>query len=290
MLTRLIVTADDFGLAPEVNDAVEIGYRSGLLTAASLMVGAPAADAAVACARRTPGLAVGLHIVLVDGDPVLDPCKIPGLVDGAGRLRTDLARLGAELAFSERRRAELRLEIEAQFEAYRLTGLTLDHVDVHKHFHLHPIVSREIITIGAAYGMRVLRVPTEPWSILDRIEPTQRTVEHFAIRALSAPLRTRVQAASLVSSDAVFGQVWSGGLTPARMQGLLAELPPGLIEIYAHPATSNQFRGGVAGYNYKAELEAICSAASVTAFNRSGAGATSYAEIIQESELSKVAR
>src|SRR5262249_15424164 len=43
----LIVTADDFGLHPSVNEAVERGARDGVLTAASLMVAAPAAADAV---------------------------------------------------------------------------------------------------------------------------------------------------------------------------------------------------------------------------------------------------
>jgi predicted glycoside hydrolase/deacetylase ChbG (UPF0249 family) len=40
-LRRIIVTADDFSVAPEVNDAVERAHCDGVLTAASLMVGAP---------------------------------------------------------------------------------------------------------------------------------------------------------------------------------------------------------------------------------------------------------
>ena len=61
---RLIVTADDFGLHQAVNEAVERGFRDGVLRAASLMVAAPAMADAVARARRNPGLAVGLHLVL----------------------------------------------------------------------------------------------------------------------------------------------------------------------------------------------------------------------------------
>ena len=38
----LIFTADDFGLHPAINDAVEQAHRHGVLNAASLMVGAPA--------------------------------------------------------------------------------------------------------------------------------------------------------------------------------------------------------------------------------------------------------
>lgn len=279
--TQLIVTADDFGLSGEVNEAVEIGHVSGILSAASLMVGAPAAAAAAACARRLPGLAVGLHLVLVDGTSVLDPGEIPGLVDRAGRLRTDLARLGAELVLSEQRRAELRREITAQFKAYRATGLPLDHVDVHKHFHLHPIVAREVIAIGKAFGMRVLRVPVERFATLGEVEPTRPNAGHLLIGALAARLRDRAAAASLVSPDVVFGQAWSGAMTPTRMQGLFANLPPGRVEIYTHPAISNRFPGSAPGYDYATELDALCAEGSLAALERSGACLTSYGEMLR---------
>ena len=65
-MKRLVVTADDFGLSLEVNEAVEQAHREGILTAASLMVSAPAAADAVARAKRLPSLRVGLHLVLVE--------------------------------------------------------------------------------------------------------------------------------------------------------------------------------------------------------------------------------
>ncbi|MDE1973099.1 MAG: ChbG/HpnK family deacetylase, partial [Hyphomicrobiales bacterium] len=39
-MNRLIITADDFGLSEPVNAAIEAAHRNGILTAASLMVGA----------------------------------------------------------------------------------------------------------------------------------------------------------------------------------------------------------------------------------------------------------
>ena len=92
---RLIVTADDFGAAREVNEAVEAAHRGGILTAASLMVAAPAADDAVARARRMPSLRVGLHVVLVEGTPVLPASAVPHLVDDSGDFRSNMAALGA---------------------------------------------------------------------------------------------------------------------------------------------------------------------------------------------------
>ncbi|MGP0087328.1 MAG: ChbG/HpnK family deacetylase, partial [Steroidobacteraceae bacterium] len=62
-MNHLVITADDFGLSEPVNAAIEQAHRNGILSAASLMVGAPAAADAVERARRLPDLRVGLHVV-----------------------------------------------------------------------------------------------------------------------------------------------------------------------------------------------------------------------------------
>jgi hypothetical protein len=49
----LIVTADDFGLHHDINEAVERAHCQGILNAASLMVSAPAAADAVERAPAT---------------------------------------------------------------------------------------------------------------------------------------------------------------------------------------------------------------------------------------------
>ena len=51
-----------------------------------------------------------------------------------------MAALGAEIFFRPAVQRQLEAEIEAQFEAYAATGLPLDHVNAHKHFHLHPTI------------------------------------------------------------------------------------------------------------------------------------------------------
>src|ERR1700731_2021764 len=81
----LIVAARDFGLHEAVNDAGKQATLGGILTAASLMVAAPAADAAVRLALTLPKLRVGLHLVLVDGAAVLPRRLVPALVDSSGR-------------------------------------------------------------------------------------------------------------------------------------------------------------------------------------------------------------
>jgi hopanoid biosynthesis associated protein HpnK len=255
--TRLIVTADDFGLAEEINEAVELAHRYGILSAASLMVAEPAAADAVRRARHMPGLRIGLHLVLVEGTPVLPAEQIPDLVERSGRMRCDLVRLAFELARSARLRSQLRQEIEAQFAAFLATGLPLDHVDVHKHYHLHPLVGREVIAAARRFGARAIRIPVEPVAVIARVE-RPKILPSLAFAAWATLLRPQARRAGLLAPDAVFGLAWSGAFTRDRLLALLRQLPRGVVEIYTHPATADQFRGSARGYRYSEELKALC--------------------------------
>jgi hopanoid biosynthesis associated protein HpnK len=255
-LKRLIVTADDFGVAREVNDAVEAAHRGGVLTAASLMVAAPAAADAIARARRMPSLRVGLHVVLVEGRPVLPASAVTHLVDGNGLFRSNMAALGTILSFSRQARRQLAAEITAQFEAFRATGLTLDHCNAHKHFHLHPVVGGLIAAIGGRFGLRAVRIPLEPAHVLRKIERQTPWAPALLTAPFALLLRRRFRAAGLLAPDRIFGLRWSGRMTRDRLSGLIRNLPNGLSEIYLHPATG-PFAGAAPGYQYREELDAL---------------------------------
>jgi chitin disaccharide deacetylase len=255
-LKCLIVTADDFGAAREVNEAVEAAHRRGVLTSASLMIGAPAAADAVGRARRLPALRVGLHLVLVDGRPVLPAAAVARLVDADGRLRCDLTRVAGLIAASRAARRQLAAEITAQFAAFRDAGLALDHCNAHKHFHLHPLVAGLLSEIGPRFGLRAVRLPSEPLRVLRQVEPRTRSAQGMLLGPWLAGLRRRLRARGLLAPDRVFGLRWSGQMTRARLAGLIRALPEGLTEIYLHPA-SGPFANCAPGYRYREELEAL---------------------------------
>jgi len=265
---RLVVTADDFGADIPVNDAVEIAHRQGILTAASLMVAAPGADDAVARARGLPSLRVGLHLVLVEGRPILPAAQVSMLVDGRGRFREDMAWAGATMFFSPKARRQLAAEIAAQFAAFAATGLVLDHVNAHKHFHLHPTIAGLILKIGARYGMRDARLPREPQGVLVDIEPATPPAPQPVVEVVTALARRRFTRAGVRTPDQVFGLAWSGAMTARRLERLIAALPPGLSEIYLHPATGAIFEGAAPGYQYASELAALIDPAVIKAAAR----------------------
>ena len=238
-LKRIIISADDFGLDDAVNEAVETACRDGLLTSASLMVGEGASIDAVARARNLPKLLVGLHIVLVEGHPVSSPDAIPDLVGPDGRFRNDMVAAGFRFFFLPHVRRQLAAEIRAQFEAFAATGLPLDHVNAHKHFHLHPTIARLIISIGRDFGLKAMRLPREPAIPLAAADGVQRdSPGRVALRVWTAQLKHVIDKAGLTSNDHVFGLAWSGGMTEERLNALIPHLPEGISEIYCHPATA----------------------------------------------------
>src|ERR1700692_2751157 len=165
-MKSITFSADDFGLTESVNEAIERAHRDGVLQAASLMVAAPAAADAVRRARANPTLRVGLHLVVIEGPAALPHAAIPDLVDDAGQFPSNQLRLGLNYFFRPRVRRQLLAEIQAQFAAFAATGLTLDHANAHKHMHLHPTVGRLLIDIGREFGLRSVRIPAEPPTLL----------------------------------------------------------------------------------------------------------------------------
>ncbi len=227
------------------------------------MVGAPAAADAVTRARRLPDLRVGLHLVLVDGYPTLPCAEIPGLVRRDGRFDPNMGRAGIRFFALPGVRSQLAREIRAQFEAFRATGLLLDHVNAHKHMHLHPTITRMIIEIGRDYGMVAVRVPFEPVEPLRAAFPDERHSAPFYGPWIEW-LRHRLQSAGLFVNDNLFGLAWTGGMVEGRLLRLLPQLPRGVSEIYFHPATirSTALSATMPGYRHEEELAALLSLAA----------------------------
>jgi chitin disaccharide deacetylase len=255
----LIVTADDFGLDSAVNEAVCQAAQSGVLTAASLMVAAPAADEAVRLAHSLPCLRVGLHLVLTEGWSVLGPRAIPDLLGPDGRFTDRMIFDSIRYCGSARIRRQLRAEIRAQFEAFSRTGLKLDHVNAHKHFHVHPGILRDILSIGREFGLTALRVPDEPLWFSGRLRRT-----NYLSGALLGPwlsiMRHQIQKSGVACNDSVFGMACTGNLDEPTMLAILDRLPPGVTEIYLHPArTSGPITPAMAQYRHADELAALLS-------------------------------
>ncbi len=237
MMKAIIITADDFGFSQAVNEAVEQAHLRGVLGTASLMPGAPAAGEAVAKALRLPELRVGLHLVLAGLKPVSPVSEIPDLVDKDGKLSSRHFHSGLQYYFRRTVRRQLEREVRAQFELFLQSGLKLDHVNCHKHLHLHPTVFDTIVEVGAAYGMKSVRLPYEPYSFRGPRPVNLRGLPSWLfLLPWTALLRRKIKDARMNANDFVFGLRDSGRMELATVLKLLRLVPDGVSEIYFHPA------------------------------------------------------
>ncbi len=263
-----------------MNEAVERAHVDGILTAASLMVAGEGAADAVERAKRLPDLGVGLHVVLVDGQPILPPERIPALVGPDGWFRTDMVKTAFAIAFNPAARAQMRAEVAAQFAAFAATGLRLDHVNAHKHFHMHPMITSAILDAGAALGIPAMRVP---------VEHGTPGAGAAAMRWWAGLLGKRLRARGIAVNDSVIGLAQTGAFTPQAMGAALAALPDGLTELYTHPATADVWPGSAPGYRYRDELAALTAPATHAALAASGARIGAFAHWAHASFTQKAA-
>ena len=235
---KLIVNADDFGSSFSVNKAILQAHERGILTSASLMVAGPAVDEAVALARSTPTLAVGLHLVLVNGKAASPIGMIPHIVDHEGRFPDDPLMAGLRAVSSAAARNETRRELETQFALFAATGLALDHVDSHLHYYVHPFIFPNVLCLAVRYHAAGLRLPHDNLSLALKSDPT-RPVQKAALAGVFNMFRlfylSKVQRAGLVVVERVFGLLESGAMTETYMVNLLNNVQVATAEIYFHP-------------------------------------------------------
>lgn len=283
-MKKIIITGDDFGLALPVNEAIVEAHQNGILTTASLMVGAEFSQDAVERARRHPSLRVGLHLTLVEGVPVLPPQKIADLVDADGLFPTHLARAGFKFFFYPGIRKQLETEIRAQFEAFRKTGLVLDHVNAHNHMHLHPTILRLLLKVGKDYGLRAVRLPNEPpvrsWTAA-RTSLGSRLASWVFLCPWIKLMKQLLDRAHMRYNDFLLGMTDSGSMTTDLANRFVRNLPRGITEICFHPATRRcaEIDRTMPGYLHEEEFRALTSKTLREALQTAGLQTIAFSDL-----------
>jgi len=239
MLPRLILNADDFGLTPGVNRAVEELHQADSLTSATLMACGLAFDDAVRIAHKNPNLGVGCHIVLLDGTPTAPANEVPTLLEpGTNHLRSSLVGFLIALYTGRISTAEIEREATAQIRKLQSVGIHPTHIDTHKHTHIFPRVTSAVLRAAAAYGVTAIRNPIEPaWSARIARNANRRRAEVAALRLFERAFLTQPQIASgeVKTTQGCLGVSATGSLDGATLEHLLKDLPAGTWELVTHP-------------------------------------------------------
>jgi chitin disaccharide deacetylase len=283
---RLIVNADDFGLTSGVNRAIIEGNRSGIVTSATLMANARATDAALDLARTQPSLKIGCHVVLIDGVPLT--ANLPTLAEAPQRFRNSLKQFALAAVRKQIAAEEIQEETEAQIRSIQSRGITLTHVDSHKHTHMFPHILRPLLRAAKACGVRAIRNPFEPlrcWPagmVLGAPGLWLRSAGVMAFQMFAAEFPRALKAEGMVSTDGTVGIAVTGLLDQHRLVRILEALPDGTWELVCHPGYSDfdlQAAGTRLTQSREIELSALTSAEAKKAIADREIELISYADL-----------
>jgi chitin disaccharide deacetylase len=247
---RLIVNADDFGLTHGVNRAIVEAHEQGVVTSATLMAKGAAFEDAVSIAPSAPRLSVGCHVVLVDGSPVLESGEVSSLLTGPGlaQFGTGIGKFSLRALGGRLESSQVEAEVTAQIRKVQSAGITVSHLDSHKHTHMFPSVFRPLLQAAAVCGVRAVRNPFEVIRIslaAGRPGLWRRYGEVKLLRNLANKFRKATEEAGVITPDGTLGIVVTGALDDRLFRLIIEKLPEGTWEFVCHP-----------GYN-DAELDRV---------------------------------
>ncbi len=288
---RLIINADDFGLTSGVNRAIAEAHRAGIVTSSTLMANSQAFGEAVNLVKQNPGLSVGCHVVLVDGAPVSGPEKIPTLLSPNGSLNQFRDSLVSFVWAAQRgkvREAEIAAEIEAQIRKVQATGMTVTHVDSHKHTHIFPVIFKPLLAVARDCGVRAVRNPFGPLKtlayahLMRRPKLWTRYTEVGILHRFAQEFKKQVAAHGMTTPDGSFGVVVTGALTQNLFDAVVGCIPEGTWEFVCHPgyndADMEKIRTRLRS-SRDVELQILTSDATKTTLRRHGIELISYKSI-----------
>ena len=207
-MKRLVINADDFGFTPDVNAGIMHAHREGVLTSTTLMANGDAFEDAVRCARETPTLDVGCHLVLVQGLSLITGRPLPETVRGL-------------VIALMRRQIDVYSELRAQIEKILATGIRPTHLDSHKHTHILRGVFRSVARLAREFGIPHVRLP------IDATLPFRRMARRY--------FQYLARGCDIQMTDHFLGFRLTGSLTEQTFAQALRSLPDGTTEFMCHP-------------------------------------------------------
>ena len=261
MQRLLVINADDLGFAPGVNRGIVEAHEAGTLSSASMMVNTPAFGEAAALVReRVPTLGVGLHLNLLAGRPL---AVVPTLADPRSGEFYSFGELARRAMIGRVSASDVRRECDAQLAALAAEGISITHLDSHRHTHALPGVLPAVLASARAAGVRVVRRPLDEPTTSDPAASAKMLVLHgawrVAMRGVAADDRV------LLSRSPNFRGIALQGAPDVerRLLALLDRLPAGATEIMMHPGYDDAVLAEQDPYRHEREREvaALCSAA-----------------------------
>ncbi len=229
----LIVHADDFGISNQVNRAIMKACDEGIVTTVGIVANGAEVDEACQYARGQERVAVGLHINMTEGRPLLPAAQVPSLVDRDGRFYSKNAFI-AHVLRGRLVADQLRAELSAQAERLTAMRLRISHVNSHHHIHALPAMAKIVAGWSREAGIRYVRSISMPslltWRLGGWRAYAQQWLTALSMRAAARPY----------SAFCGARRFWGFELAMSKnkqetLRQIIQQLPEGVHELMCHP-------------------------------------------------------
>jgi predicted glycoside hydrolase/deacetylase ChbG (UPF0249 family) len=246
-LKKLIVNADDFGFTRDVNRGIVEAHRKGILTATTLMANGKEFADAINLAQENPTLDIGAHLVLIGGHSLVPPYN---------ELPTTVKDLLIAVARKKLRPYE---ELRPQIEKILSAGISITHIDTHKHTHLFPPVLDAVARLAEEFKIPWVRRPFD-LPLKGATVPLAVRLTSQSLRAVRAAFHRKLKRHGCQTTDHFAGFQVTGRLRTKELIAVLQSLPEGSTEFMCHPGhCTEELRAAPTRLkeSRKAELEAL---------------------------------
>lgn len=225
-MKHLIINADDFGYDADTFETTKTLMDKRIVQSATIMVGYPSTDDAIAYARRNMDeLSFGLHFNIAEGRPV--GRNLPkSLISADGCFRRPIEqRLRALFGLMDPQ--DIADEAEAQLSILADSGLRMTHFDSHGHFHKFPHVMKAIAPVLGRFGIHRVRIPQTQY---DQPRAYNRWLDVYCSKGIPSEFATTT------------GFFNTRGHSQNWLQEFLATVPVGTMELGVHPGIQEDWR------------------------------------------------
>ena len=240
-MTRLIISADDYGRSPDISRGIRESHLHGVVTSTSCMMNIlTTADDIQTALQESPQLDMGVHLVLTMGKPLSEPESVPSLVNENGfffKLRPLLDRLPS--LDVEEVKKEWRAQIERFIQA---SGHRPTHLDSHHHIsYFTPELFGAMLEFAEEYQCAIRYPFSEAWMEKEKISKNVLVV---------------MQEFSLRRPDTFISDFYDQTATLVHLQEIVNNIKDGANELMCHPGYVDQvFAERESPYNFQRERE-----------------------------------
>jgi predicted glycoside hydrolase/deacetylase ChbG (UPF0249 family) len=246
---ELIVNADEFGLTEGVNHGIVKVHRQGIVTSTTMVANEHAFEHAIELSKQVPELAIGVHLNVTHGSPVLPEVRVYSLVDDEGlfhRRGRFLQRMVAGRIDLVQVEDEFRAQIEKVVEA----GLRPSHLDSHESIYMYPAIFKVLAGLAREFSLPV-RLQDEPMSRAAfasreaylRYVSSEALLKNEVMKMLSRRYRVLLRDWGIPTTDSFLSTFNCLRKDPDSLERALTReleaLPPGVTELMVHPGFSD---------------------------------------------------